>query len=141
MLAWVVLLLVFTSLLSRIGIFNFVVSSKSVGFMVYELKRVISEQFDIYFHLWRDGGANCVSEEEWHLEEEQSWTKVAYEKRKAKTKSKDAKKVQFCEKIVQDSPVSKSVPRESNVASSVQTIKFGSFVCNLKSSNGSVFSS
>ena len=66
MLAWVVLLLVFTSLLSRIGIFNFVVSSKSVGLMVYELKRVISEQFVIYFHLWRDGGANCVSEEEWH---------------------------------------------------------------------------
>jgi hypothetical protein len=49
--------------------------------MICELKRVISEQFDIYFHLWRDGGANWIREEkQWLQEEEQSWKKLAIRK-------------------------------------------------------------
>ncbi|KAG2570815.1 hypothetical protein PVAP13_7KG083018 [Panicum virgatum] len=27
-----------------------------VGFMVCNLKRFITDHFDVYFHLWRDGG-------------------------------------------------------------------------------------
>jgi hypothetical protein len=50
--------------------------------MICELKRVISEQFDIYFHLWRDGGANWIREEkQWLQEEEQSWKKISHQKR------------------------------------------------------------
>jgi hypothetical protein len=36
--------------------FRFSVSTKHVGFEVGDLKRVISDHFDVYFHLWRDGG-------------------------------------------------------------------------------------
>jgi hypothetical protein len=62
--------------------FRFEVSCKTVGFMVCEHKRVISEQFDIYFHLWRDGGANWIREEKhWSQEEEQSWKKISHQKR------------------------------------------------------------
>lgn len=36
--------------------FCFLVANKHVGFSVCDLRRVIMEQFDVYFHLWRDGG-------------------------------------------------------------------------------------
>ena len=86
--------------------FKFVVSCKAVGFMICELKRVVTDQFDIYFHLWRDGGAHWVREEkQWIAEENQSWTEVSYAKKKKKMRnnSSSAKKVKFCDKIVQDS--------------------------------------
>jgi hypothetical protein len=35
----------------------FSVASKSVGFSICELKRIITKHFDVYFHLCRDGGA------------------------------------------------------------------------------------
>jgi hypothetical protein len=35
--------------------FRFAVASKAVGFAVFDLKRVITPHFDVYFHLWRDG--------------------------------------------------------------------------------------
>jgi hypothetical protein len=36
--------------------YRFSVASKQVGLMIYTLKRIISGHFDVYFHLWRDGG-------------------------------------------------------------------------------------
>ena len=38
--------------------FRFSVSCKQVGFHVYRLRRVISSQFDVYFHLWNNGMPN-----------------------------------------------------------------------------------
>jgi hypothetical protein len=34
----------------------FSVASREVGLLIAAKKRVISDQFDVYFHLWRDGG-------------------------------------------------------------------------------------
>ncbi|TVU25943.1 hypothetical protein EJB05_28466, partial [Eragrostis curvula] len=36
--------------------FRFSVASKDVGLAVCDLKRIITKQFDVYFHLWREGG-------------------------------------------------------------------------------------
>jgi hypothetical protein len=36
--------------------FRFSVASKHVGFEVCNLRRIVTEYFDVYFHLWRDGG-------------------------------------------------------------------------------------
>jgi hypothetical protein len=115
--------------------FKFVVSCKQVGFMICDLKRVISEHFDIYFHLWRDGGANWVREEKhWLQEEEQSWTKKTNEKKKPNLKNKDidSKKVHFSAKLVRDSPARKFVPREEKIKTPTRFINFGSFVCVLE---------
>jgi hypothetical protein len=38
--------------------FRFLVASKVVGFFLRALKRVTTRHFDVYFHLWQDGGAN-----------------------------------------------------------------------------------
>lgn len=114
--------------------FKFEVSSKEVGFMFCDLKRVITEHFDVYFHLWRDGGANWIREKkQWNIEEEQSWTKVSYEKKQKKPNNYNdrPKTVRWCEKIVQDSPASKAVPRELG-CSNIQSIRVGSFECNFQ---------
>lgn len=42
--------------------FRFSVANKHVGFAVHALRRVITDQFDIYFHLWREGGASWATE-------------------------------------------------------------------------------
>lgn len=42
--------------------FRFSVASKAVGFMVHDLRRVITRHFDVYFHLWRCGGADRMGE-------------------------------------------------------------------------------
>jgi hypothetical protein len=38
--------------------FRFSVASRHVGFAIRDLNRIVTEQFDVYFHLWRDGGAD-----------------------------------------------------------------------------------
>ena len=38
--------------------FRFSVSCKQVGFHVYRLRRVITSQFHVYFHLWNNGMPN-----------------------------------------------------------------------------------
>nr|TKW22793.1 hypothetical protein SEVIR_4G251400v2 [Setaria viridis] len=49
-----------------------------VGFMVCDLKRIITDSFDVYFHLWRDGGDSWVREERrWLREEALSWKEVS----------------------------------------------------------------
>jgi hypothetical protein len=42
--------------------FWFSVASKAVGFLVRALKWVTTTHFDVYFHLWSDGGANWRKE-------------------------------------------------------------------------------
>lgn len=40
--------------------------------MVYNIRHVITDHFDIYFHIWRDGGADLRREKlAWEVEEEQ----------------------------------------------------------------------
>ncbi|TVU42669.1 hypothetical protein EJB05_09088, partial [Eragrostis curvula] len=62
--------------------FRFSVASKDVGLAVCALKRIISKQFDVYFHLWRDGGDKWERERKrWEEEEANSWTLVSREER------------------------------------------------------------
>jgi hypothetical protein len=42
--------------------FRFSVASKAVGFFICNQRHVTMDTFDVYFHLWQDGGAN------WRLE-------------------------------------------------------------------------
>jgi len=102
--------------------FRFSVSNKQVGFLIRSLKRITTEQFDVYFHLWHDGGANWVKEKiKWQKEEENSWTIQTNRKNK---RNSARKKVSFHHKLVQDSPITKSQPRELN-----SVVKIGSFYC------------
>lgn len=52
--------------------FRFSVSCKSVGFMVYALRRVIGSSFDVYFHLWSNGAPHWEREKRlWEIESEE----------------------------------------------------------------------
>jgi hypothetical protein len=106
--------------------FRFSVSTKQVGFAVSELKRIISDHFDVYFHLWRDGGANWYREwNKWQEEENASWQHVS----RRHSKTKVLKHVSFAKNLVQDSPIKKSVPQE--------TLFFGEFACHFDRQSGS----
>ncbi|XP_066391622.1 uncharacterized protein [Miscanthus floridulus] len=92
--------------------YRFSVSNKQVGFLIRSLKQITTEQFDVYFHLWHDGGANWVKEKiKWQKEEENSWTIQTNRKNK---RNSARKKVSFHHKLIQDSPITKSQPRELN---------------------------
>jgi hypothetical protein len=41
--------------------FRFSVASRHAGFMVRDLNRVTTSHFDVYFHLWRDGGGGGLT--------------------------------------------------------------------------------
>jgi hypothetical protein len=57
--------------------FRFLVFSKSVGFLVYNLKFYKCPKFAAFFDLWGDGGPNWIREHHRCLEEsEASWTYV-----------------------------------------------------------------
>jgi hypothetical protein len=59
--------------------YRFSVASRKVGFAVSDLKRIITPHFDVYFHLWRDGGANWECELRlWKEEEAASWQTVLH---------------------------------------------------------------
>jgi hypothetical protein len=91
------------------------VVSKRVGFAVTDIKHITTPHFDIYFHLWRDGGENWMHEfKKWQREEESSWQVVS--------RKKSSKKVSFARILNQHSPVRKSVPSELK-----NKIKFGRF--------------
>jgi len=71
--------------------FRFSVASKHVGFLVYNLRRVISSSFDVYFHLWNNGTPHWEREKRtWEIEQEKEWTTVLSKcaKRQAKAKEK-----------------------------------------------------
>jgi hypothetical protein len=105
--------------------FRFSVALKHVGLLVRALKRITTDHFDIYFHMWRDGGENWKLEhKKWEKEEKESWSAVIS---KSKNKHKmSAKRVSFHRKLIQDSPVNKSHPRELSLM-----IKIGAILCPL----------
>ena len=81
--------------------FCFLVFSKDVGFRVYKLKRIITETFDAYFHLWNNGTPHWEREKRaWGLEQELEWTKVLSKsaKRELKKKENAQKRVRFSSK-------------------------------------------
>ena len=63
--------------------FSFNVSSKQVGFKVYNLRSFQCKQFKCFFHLWGRGGPNWRKEfRDWQREEEAEWTLVSPSKKK-----------------------------------------------------------
>ncbi|CAD6239261.1 unnamed protein product [Miscanthus lutarioriparius] len=110
--------------------FRFSVASKHVGLLVRALKRITTDHFDIYFHMWRDGGENWELEhKKWEKEEKDSWSAVI-----GKNKRKmSAKRVSFHKKLIQDSPVHKSRPREL-----LSMIKIGAIFCPLTTNSCNV---
>jgi hypothetical protein len=42
--------------------YRFSMASKRVGFVVRDITLIVTDHFDIYFHLWRDGGENWLKE-------------------------------------------------------------------------------
>jgi hypothetical protein len=100
--------------------FRFSVASKLVGFSICELKCIISKHFDVYFHLWRDGGANWFREWNKWQEESATWQVVHSHKRRGSSLS--SKRVSFAKKLIQACLIHKD-PKE--------TIFFGDIHCNL----------
>ena len=49
--------------------YRFSVANKQVGFLIYQIRRFISNFFDVYFHLWRDGTPNWEREKQLWQEE------------------------------------------------------------------------
>jgi hypothetical protein len=101
--------------------FCFSMANKAVGFHVYSLRRFISDHFDAYFHLWRDGSANWEREKRlWELEQQKQWTEVMNKRQKRKAKS--SKRVTFA-----SSPV--YIPRRisSPEPKPVDSLLFGQF--------------
>jgi hypothetical protein len=83
------------------------VASKKVGFMVLDLKHIISENFDVYFHLWRNGWPNWRKEYAlWCREEDDQWIVVKCRK------SNPLKLVSFAKNLVQKSPIKKHHPSD-----------------------------
>lgn len=111
--------------------FRFSVASKAVGYLVLDLRRAITQHFDVFFYLWRDGGADWKKDRvAWEKEEERSWILVTSKKSK-----RLAKKVSFASPVKQCSPQSKPKPRPPDLF-----IKFGEHKCpipNLASSSSS----
>jgi hypothetical protein len=117
---WVFMLLVFDTF----GRFS--VTSYHVGFLVRDLNRAATDHFNVYFHLWRDGGADWFREwNKWQQEKDASGQHV--ERRKHMPPA--VKHVSFAHKLVQDSPKSKSTPRELSTS-----VKSEEFSCNISSS-------
>ena len=56
--------------------FRFSVASKHVGLLVRALKRITIDHFDIYFHMWRDGGENWELQQKKWGKEEKGWSTV-----------------------------------------------------------------
>jgi hypothetical protein len=118
--------------------YRFSVASKRVGFAVQDIKHIVTDHFDIYFHLWRDGGENWLKEwRKWQEEEDNSWTLVSRHKPKASS----AKRVSFSPKLIQDSPPLKFKPQMPSSSSSCfnhALVKFGDFAVNVPISPKSV---
>jgi hypothetical protein len=67
--------------------FCFTVASKAVGLAATDLKRITTPHFDVYFHLWHDGGAKWNREfRKWQVEAEASWQLVTRKKKEKKVK-------------------------------------------------------
>jgi hypothetical protein len=67
--------------LIRERVFKFLVFSRAVGFMVYNLRSYACSSFQCFFHLWGFGGPNWQREFDlWSFEEQASWTPIARRK-------------------------------------------------------------
>ncbi|KAK3155897.1 hypothetical protein QOZ80_2AG0100020 [Eleusine coracana subsp. coracana] len=103
--------------------FRFSVASKAVGMLVYALRRVITNHFDVYFHLWRDGDSNWEKDKSsWEKSQDEEWTLVQSQKKKRAA----AKHVVFACPLNQPSPTKKFKP-----TAPFRVIKFGGFFCEL----------
>ncbi|KQJ81904.1 hypothetical protein BRADI_5g03715v3 [Brachypodium distachyon] len=61
----------------RDQVFRFSVSTKSVGFMIYNLHKFSCAQFKCFFHLWGNGGPRWNSEfKSWQRENQEEWTLI-----------------------------------------------------------------
>ncbi|TVU16793.1 hypothetical protein EJB05_36948, partial [Eragrostis curvula] len=63
-------------------VYRFSVSSKQVGFFIYNLRSYECDSFKVQFHLWSDGGLRSESESQrWEREQEAEWIKVVNKKK------------------------------------------------------------
>jgi hypothetical protein len=100
--------------------FRFSIAPKNVDLLVTSKRRVTTEHFDVYFHLWRNGGPNWwVEFQKWEEEEENQWTLVSRKKKK-----NPVRRVHFASPIRQSSPIIKSSPSFAS-----NCIKLGDFAC------------
>lgn len=110
--------------------FRISVFSKQVGFHIYKLRRVITANFDCYFHLWNNGTPHWEREKHlWEIEQEKEWTMVL-SKGSKKAAAKSSKRVSFDKNLVSRSPV-KNPPRK-------EKISFGAFTVLADDSPGSL---
>jgi hypothetical protein len=66
-------------------VFRFLVNSRAVGFMVYDLKCFSSDFFKCYFHLWGNGGPAWKREfVSWQRECQKEWTLISPNKMRSK---------------------------------------------------------
>jgi len=112
--------------------FRFSVFSKEVGFQIYKLRRITTQLFDVYFHLWNNGTPHWEKEKcAWEIEQEEEWTRVysKREKRSLKKQENSQKRVRFAKKLVQS-------PKINNP---LVTLNFGSFKTKVDPSSPSSF--
>jgi hypothetical protein len=106
--------------------FCFSVASKAVGFAVSDLKRITTSSFDVYFHLWRDGGDDWSKEfKKWRREEVDSWQLISRHR-------SSSKRVSFARVLNQPLPSKKSSPPELR-----DRIKVGSFFLDISTPSSS----
>jgi hypothetical protein len=108
--------------------FHFSVSSKAVGFMIYNLKCFIGSCFDVYLFLWNNGASHWEREKFlWEQEQLQEWSYVQSRKRmKVEASNKGAAnshRVHFAPKLVFDSP-----PRKHQPSSNHSSFRVGEFI-------------
>jgi len=104
--------------------FRFSVSCKQVGFHVYRLRRVITSQFHVYFHLWNNGMPNWEREKRlWEEEQEKEWSTILSKNTKRSIKKANNKHVSFAKHLVQKAPCKPAQPPG--------LIQFGSFLATL----------
>jgi hypothetical protein len=58
-------------------VFRFSVASRSVGFEIYNTRKLSESEFEFFIHLWCNGGPNWKFEEKkFYKEQEKEWTVV-----------------------------------------------------------------